>query len=154
MLSLTLKDRVDDIEPLVETFVRRYAKLYQVSPPSFTNEAKQRLFTYDWPGNSRELENCIRYICCLNHSRPIQPEDLDLLEVSLPSEPPMFDKELINQPFQSAKQVVVDSFEKEYITTALTRAGGNIAHAARASGKHRRAFFELMRKHGITVGDV
>jgi two-component system, NtrC family, response regulator GlrR len=40
-------------------------------------------------------------------------------------------------------------FERDYLEEALRRSGGNIAEAARASGKARRAFFELMRKHGV-----
>jgi hypothetical protein len=44
--------------------------------------------------------------------------------------------------------------ERTYLEHALRRSGGNIAAAARASCKHRRAFFELMRKHGVTAPEV
>ncbi|MNT65464.1 Bacterial regulatory protein, Fis family [compost metagenome] len=44
---------------------------------------------------------------------------------------------------------MVDGFEREYIRHALSRHGGNVAQAARACAKHRRAFWALMRKHGI-----
>jgi len=60
-------------------------------------------------------------------------------------------KELANQAksYKEAKSVVVAHFEQFYITNALFRCGGNIAMAARASEKHRRAFWALMQKHGI-----
>jgi DNA-binding NtrC family response regulator len=45
--------------------------------------------------------------------------------------------------------MIVEQFERGYITEALERHGGNIAMAARASNKHRRAFWALMRKHKI-----
>ncbi|HBL66216.1 MAG TPA: hypothetical protein DDZ58_10340, partial [Achromobacter sp.] len=48
-----------------------------------------------------------------------------------------------------AKSRVVAGFERDYIHHALSRHGGNVAQAARASAKHRRAFWALMRKHGI-----
>lgn len=53
------------------------------------------------------------------------------------------------EPFRQAKARVVDGFESDYIRLALSRHQGNVARAARASCKHRRAFWALMRKHGI-----
>ncbi|MBB1597395.1 helix-turn-helix domain-containing protein [Achromobacter sp. UMC46] len=53
------------------------------------------------------------------------------------------------EPFRVAKSLVVDGFERDYIRHALSRHGGNVAQAARACAKHRRAFWALMRKHGI-----
>lgn len=55
------------------------------------------------------------------------------------------------EPFRDAKAYVVAEFEKEYITHALERHQGNIAMAARAASKHRRAFWQLMRKHNISA---
>jgi hypothetical protein len=54
-----------------------------------------------------------------------------------------------DEPFRVAKSRVVDSFERDYVRTALSRHAGNVARAARASSKHRRAFWALMRKHRI-----
>ena len=59
-------------------------------------------------------------------------------------EPPV-----VPESFRSAKCQIVDEFERQYITGALARHQGNIAMAARASSKHRRAFWALMRKHLI-----
>lgn len=53
------------------------------------------------------------------------------------------------EAFRDAKGKVVECFERSYITAALDRHAGNIAMAARAAKKHRRAFWALMRKHGI-----
>lgn len=53
------------------------------------------------------------------------------------------------ESFRLAKARVVDGFERDYIRHALLRHGGNVAQAARACAKHRRAFWALMRKHGI-----
>lgn len=55
----------------------------------------------------------------------------------------------VPETFRSAKAQVVNGFEREYIRHALSRHGGNVAQAARACAKHRRAFWALMRKHGI-----
>lgn len=53
------------------------------------------------------------------------------------------------ESFREAKSRVIDRFERAYITAALGRHAGNIAMAARAAQKHRRAFWALMRKHDI-----
>lgn len=53
------------------------------------------------------------------------------------------------ESFQEAKSKVIERFERAYINAALGRHGGNIAMAARAAQKHRRAFWALMRKHDI-----
>ncbi|KAG0771706.1 hypothetical protein G6F21_014690 [Rhizopus arrhizus] len=55
------------------------------------------------------------------------------------------------EPFRVAKSRVVDGFERDYIRHALSRHGGNVAQAARACDKHRRAFWALMRKPGIAA---
>jgi len=53
------------------------------------------------------------------------------------------------ESFKAAKSQVIERFERAYITAALGRYSGNIAMAARAAQKHRRAFWALMRKHQI-----
>ncbi|HBI83410.1 MAG TPA: hypothetical protein DDY24_06755 [Alcaligenaceae bacterium] len=58
------------------------------------------------------------------------------------------DNEMI-ESFRSSKSKVVEQFEREYISKALLTHQGNIASAARASQKHRRAFWALMRKYQI-----
>lgn len=58
-------------------------------------------------------------------------------------------RQAAQESFRQAKARVVDGFERDYIRHALSRHGGNVAQAARACEKHRRAFWALMRKHGI-----
>ena len=53
--------------------------------------------------------------------------------------------------FREEKNTLVSNFERTYITQALIKHSGNIAMAARASNKHRRAFWALMRKHNIAA---
>jgi len=53
------------------------------------------------------------------------------------------------QSLQQAKRQVVEQFERAYLTEALNRHSGNISRAARSARKHRRSFWELMRKRKI-----
>ncbi|MGE0853102.1 MAG: sigma 54-interacting transcriptional regulator [Hyphomicrobiaceae bacterium] len=143
-----LAERRDDIPPLVEYFLVRSAEEYSVTPACLSSATRDCLLAHDWPGNVRELENCLRYVTCLQLDREVEPEDmlpcgLGALRVS--AEP---------ASLREAKGRLVENFERDYLVDALRRASGNVAEAARQSGKHRRAFFELMRKHGMTGGQA
>ena len=140
--------RKADIRPLLNEYVSYYAEIYKVAPITFDAGALERMERYTWPGNIRELENCVQYLTCLQCDHPVQAEDLPLL--NLEEEQDQTPAEVgSGLSFQKAKRELVTLFEREYLEQALRRSGGNIAEAARASGKARRAFFELMRKHGI-----
>jgi len=79
-------------------------------------------------------------------ARPKVPADI--VEHALSSLRPQY-RRGVPETFRAAKAQVVNGFEREYIRHALSRHGGNVAQAARACAKHRRAFWALMRKHGI-----
>jgi DNA-binding NtrC family response regulator len=143
-----LRDRREDIQPILATYVAHYAAAYHLPPITFTREAFERVRTYSWPGNIRELENCIRYLTCLQPLGPVAASDLPLLDDEEP-EPPWEEPDLTGLPLNAAKRELVSSFERKYLEKALRQSHGNIARAARQSGKARRAFFELMRKYGV-----
>jgi len=65
----------------------------------------------------------------------------------------VLNEEQIEAPtsFREAKAKVITEFEHKYITRLLSSYDGNVSEAARAAGKNRRAFWELVRKHRIDV---
>ena len=142
-----LCERPDDILPILDEYVRRYADQYHAPPIRFTVEAVDRILRYPWPGNVRELENCIRYLTCLQLGHDITAADLPLLESD--EDVAASAKPALEGSLQQAKRAAIERFEREYMERALRIADGNITRAAKLSGKARRAFFELMRKHGI-----
>ncbi len=66
-----LRERKEDIAPLVDHFIRRHGAEYMVSA-----EAMEALFDYDWPGNVRELENAVQHMVALNSGRELRLGDL------------------------------------------------------------------------------
>jgi DNA-binding NtrC family response regulator len=84
---------------------------------------------------------------------PVEPSDIVACGVPINHSTPGPVAALIDQPMKEAKEAVVGEFERVYLVEVLNHSGGNVSQAARLSGKHRRAFFELMRKHGIS-GDT
>ncbi len=147
----SLRERREDIKPLLAAFVVHYAVTYGLPQITFTTAALEQVRTYSWPGNIRELENCVRYLTCLQLAGPVNVDDLPLLDEEV-SEPRWEEPDLTGLPLNAAKRELVSSFERKYLERALRKSRGNIAHAARQSGKARRAFFELMRKYGVKAG--
>jgi DNA-binding NtrC family response regulator len=144
-----LSQRREDIPLLVAEFADRYSQAYRLPRVVFADRAMARLLSYAWPGNIRELENCVRYLTCLQLTRPVDPYDLPLLDEEPKPEIQPLNVLVESGPLKTVKRDLVVQFERAYLESALRRSGGNIAAAARASGKPRRVFFELMRKHGV-----
>lgn len=143
-----LRERRDDVLPIIDAFVPWYATEYRVEAITFTDAARERLATYAWPGNIREAENLVRNLTCLRPGEHIGPHQLPLLEET------HVNGKANGKPsgsFSRMKSVIVADFERQYIEQALTSTGGNIAQAARNAGKPRRAFFEKMRRYGLTA---
>ncbi|MGA9770396.1 MAG: sigma-54 dependent transcriptional regulator [Blastocatellia bacterium] len=164
-----LCQRPTDIPLLIDEYSSRFAEAYDLPRITFTEEAMQRLIGYSWPGNIRELENCMNYLTCWQLNRPIQLTDLPLLDVegnghaceqmngnkrdNADWRVTDMNANLTRRPYNEAKRDLVDRFEREYIDDALRRSRGNITEAARQSEKPRRVFFEMMRRHGIKAGE-
>ena len=91
----------------------------------------------------------LRHASHPSHASPARPRvPAELVEQALSNMRHQY-KRGAHDTFRAAKAHVVNGFEREYIRHALSRHGGNVAQAARACAKHRRAFWALMRKHGI-----
>ena len=73
-----LRERVSDIEPLADYFLKRAAKELGKAPPVLTRAATQVLLSYRWPGNVRELENAMERMAILCEER-VNESDLSML---------------------------------------------------------------------------
>jgi transcriptional regulator with PAS, ATPase and Fis domain len=137
-----LREREGDIVLLARHFLAKYASKFKMEARDFSTAALQKLIYYPWPGNVRELENVIQRVVVLAGHKIIGPDDI-----------PIGDREakLEEQSFQQLKAKAIDQFEQSYVRRLLLIHEGNITRAARAAGKDRRAFWELMRKHNITA---
>lgn len=149
-----LARRREDIPLLLDEFADRYSEAYRRPRIVLGERALARLMSYAWPGNIRELENCVKYLTCLQLSRPVDPYDLPLLDDEPKPDIPPLEVLVDSGPLKTVKRDLVVQFERAYLENALRRSGGNIAAAARASGKPRRVFFELMRKHGVAAAQA
>ena len=139
-----LRERPEDIPALCEHFLRHLAEEHAKGVTAIAPTAMQKLCSHSWPGNVRELENVIRRAVILTERSVLLPEDIVL--TGLGGEQGSIESPL---PFQEAKKKVIDDFERAYLIATLVANGGNISRAARAAGKDRKSFWELLCKHGI-----
>jgi two-component system response regulator GlrR len=134
-----LKDRKDDIPPLVEHFIKKYSGLMGKKVKSIAPAAMQKLMLHDWPGNVRELENTIEYAIAMTDS--ITLADNLILQTKNGQD------ELLT--LQEARA----GFEKNYIQDLLKITSGNVSKASELAGKYRADFYNLMKKYDITPQD-
>ena len=72
----SLRDRKEDIAPLVAHFFRLYSTQYGVSAPTLTEDTSRQLHAYHWPGNVRELKNVAERLVIRTRTGVITPADL------------------------------------------------------------------------------
>ncbi len=124
-----LRERKEDIPPLVSHFIEKYSRKYSRGIRGITSEAMKILLSHSFPGNVRELENIIEHAVITCRGALIKPEDLQI-EV------------------ESLSVNVVD--EREKIKKALEEAGGNKSLAARMLGIHRTTLWRKLKELGMS----
>jgi DNA-binding NtrC family response regulator len=140
-----LRDRREDILPLFRFFVDRYNAQFKKGFIQIPRQAEEKILTYPWPGNIRELRNAVERVVLLEKGDVIQGKHLSFLNemgAELP-EPTHF------QPFIPAGGIILDEVEKAYITEALRMKKGNKIQAAKILGISRSALLYRMGKYGI-----
>jgi two-component system response regulator AtoC len=74
-----LRQRRDEIPPLVDLFIRRYSEHYNRPPLTLGNDTRRLFHEYDWPGNVRELENLIKRAVVLGSDESLRRELSDAI---------------------------------------------------------------------------
>lgn len=169
-----LRDRKDDIPVLVRHFLRQFAEQYELGEKIAPAELIDHLTSLSWPGNVRELENTIHRLYLLSGSGRIEIQHMPATDIHaepfVPS-PITTDMEpdaengadefpLTRQcgigagdyNFSRDKRLLVERFEKEYLTRILDEANGNVTRAAMMCGKDRRALGKMIKKYNIRRG--
>ncbi|MEM9692702.1 MAG: helix-turn-helix domain-containing protein, partial [Myxococcota bacterium] len=128
---------------------RRRAASQAVHPP-LGDQAMAMLQRYDFPGNVRELRNIVERWSVLGpHAAPGQPTAGGGMGHASPPDNEDVDGHLLELPYHEAKDAWVERFERSYVTTALSRAGGNVSQAARDAKVDRRHLQRLMSRYDI-----
>ncbi len=136
-----LRERKEDIPPLVEHFLGRLNQQMKKEIKGVTPEAMRKLMLHDWAGNVRELENTLEYAAAMTRD-DVLTEEFILPSRHSPSEEPF-------RPLKEAR----DAFERGYLIKLLQACKGNISEAADLAGKYRTDFYTLLKKHSLNPAD-
>jgi Nif-specific regulatory protein len=137
-----LRERKDDILALANHFSAKFATRMQKPVERITTTAINMLVAYHWPGNIRELENCIEHAVLLSHDGVIHGRDLPPTLQMPNALPASADGSLRSNVAQLERDMLVD---------ALKRAGGNVSAAGRELGIGERIVRYKIRKLGIEL---
>ncbi len=143
-----LRERVEDIDPLLEHYGGVFAGKYQIEWGGFSEAAHQRLLSYPWPGNVRELRNLVERCVVLSVKGRLDVADLpaELAAVEpMEGAAPGRSEGLTRLSYEEART----SFERDYLLGVLEQHNGNISQAASAMKIHRQTLQYKLKQLGI-----
>ena len=136
-----LRNRREDIIILAENFIQYFSDKHRKKVKSISNEALKIFTKYSWPGNVRELQNVIESAVVMANAETLEindfPEEISNSDISR-----SFD---YNLPFRDAKKIVVDTFERDFVSRKLAENSGNISKTAEALGMHRQSLQQKIK---------
>jgi two-component system, NtrC family, response regulator len=141
-----LRERMEDLRLLVDHFIEKYSQEAGKSGIHLSQEVWKAFYTYDWPGNIRELENVIERVVVLNSGGIVELADLPP-EVSAKKEDLDVGKLV---PHNAKLQETLDHIEEKMIRRALEYSGNVQAQAADMLGISRHLMHYKMKKYGIS----
>ncbi|HEY2804695.1 MAG TPA: helix-turn-helix domain-containing protein, partial [Gemmatimonadales bacterium] len=153
-----LRERPEDIALLANTFLQTYWRRHRgaaAAAPRFSESAMRTLSGHSWPGNVRELQNAIEHaVVLLEPGQEIQPADIPMGRTETQAAPEkssaqFWTDDILEQSYHAARERVIASFERRYLTWLVNRAAGNMSKAARLAGVDRTTLYRLMERHGL-----
>jgi len=149
----SLRDRVKDIPELAYYFLERYGKLKDKRIDTIAPETIELLCRYDWPGNVRQLQNCIRRAVLVASDNVLRPENVDLPisqgSANADASELQNDVSSLMIRLQQNEIVPLQEVEAILIQQALNVTGGNITDAAEKLGISRSTIYRKLQEHGI-----
>jgi two-component system, NtrC family, response regulator AtoC len=138
-----LRDRRDDIPPLIDHFVRRSNHLLHKRVTGVSPAALDILMAYGWPGNVRELQNVVERAVALAAGPVIEVKDVPL-DLMLPDM-----RQLVDDPASLPLREARERFDRQVILRVLERVRWNQSEAARLLGLHRNSLKMKLLAWGI-----
>ena len=133
-----LRMRVGDAALLAHAFVRRFAQEQNRGSLALSEDAVRAIEAHTWPGNIRELENCIKRAVIMVDGNQLSADDIGL--------GPTISDDADNS---LDLRIIRDKAEKNAIIAAIARVNGNLVKAAEMLGVSRPTLYDLMHRLGL-----
>ena len=133
-----LRERTDEIAPLAEMFITKYAERYRRTVNGLTPDALELLKGHAWSGNIRELQNCIEKAVILCDGDILTASDIELPQSRITT----------RNTVMSGNETLEETEEKA-IRAAMARFGGNLSMVAKSLEISRPTLYAKLKKYNI-----
>ena len=154
-----VKDRKEDIDDLSKYFLKNYSDSLDEDLRVLSEDAKNIMMKYDWPGNVRQLENVCYWLTLMSPNQNVKAQDLptevkeyEVIDVPSSSWEDGMKNWLKNVSLNidsGLSEIAISKIEKMLIKTALERSNGKKNDAAQILGWGRNTLSKKMKEHGI-----
>lgn len=135
-----LRERREDIMPLANAFLKRFAAQANRILKGFSSGAIERLTAFDWPGNVRQLQNEVQRAVLLCEGEIVEASDLSITKVRV-----------VEEEAQDTNFTLLEGVERNAIIQMLRETGGNKLETAKRLGIGRQTLYNKIKAYGIEV---
>jgi DNA-binding NtrC family response regulator len=135
-----LRERHEDIMPLANMFLKRFAAQANRPLTGFSQSAVERFTTFDWPGNVRQLQNEVQRAVLLCEGNSVDASDLSITSAKAGGD-----------ELQDTNFTLLEGVERSAILQMLKETGGNKLEAAKRLGIGRQTLYNKIKAYGIEV---
>ena len=132
-----LRERSEEITPLAEIFISKFADKYRRNVTGLTQEAIKLLKEHSWSGNIRELSNCIEKAVILSENELLGPAEIEIQQGRA------------SESVRVSGTETLEETEEKAIRAAMTRFGGNLSMVAKSLEISRPTLYAKLKKYGI-----
>jgi DNA-binding NtrC family response regulator len=137
-----LRERRDDIMPLANAFLKRFAAQASRGIRGFRADAIDRLTAFDWPGNIRQLQNEIQRAVLLSEGDEVAAADLSITDVKVSASP---------NSESDTSFTLLEGVERNAIVQTLKETNGNKLETAKRLGIGRQTLYNKIKAYGIEI---
>ena len=143
----SLRQRKEEIDELVDNFVRVLAAKEGLPLRQFSKAAKTRLKQYHWPGNLRELKNYVQRLLILGSTGLVEKTEIDHILTPKEKPQPGLNDEIFRLPLKLARL----EFEKTYLQKQLKTFAGNVAQMSEHIEIERTHLYRKLRSLHVDI---
>ena len=146
-----LRERMEDIVPLAELFMRKYAVKYGKDIRGIRDEAREELMQRPWQGNIRELQHVVEKAVILSEKGMLEVGDFfpEQQDRRGPGRRSKTAAQVLKESVRKGNVVTLDDMEKELIRVAMRQHDGNLTVVAQQLGITRQTLYNKLKKYGM-----